>query len=64
MVGYQTLEEYHCLMMEAQIEMYLWDEEKKRTRKADKAKHKAIRLAKLEARKAFTDSLDLETDPA
>jgi hypothetical protein len=44
--------------------MYLWDEEKKRTRKADKAKHKAIRLAKFEARKAFTDSLDLETDPA
>jgi len=64
MVAYQTLEEYHCLMMEAQIEMYLWDEEKKRTRKADKAKHKAIRLAKLEARKAFTDALDLEADPA
>jgi hypothetical protein len=62
MVAYQTLEEYHCLMMEAQIEMYLWDEEKKRTRKADKVKHKAIRLAKLEARKAFTDALDLETD--
>lgn len=62
MVAYQTLEEYHCLMMEAQIEFYLWEEEKKRGRKADKAKHKALRLAKLEARKAFTDALDLEAD--
>jgi hypothetical protein len=53
MIGYQTLDEYHALMMEAQIEMYLWDEEKRRTRKSDKAKFKAIRLAKLEARKVF-----------
>lgn len=52
-IGYRTLDEYHALMMEAQIEMYLWDEEKKRARKADKAKHKALRLAKLEARKVF-----------
>ncbi len=53
MAAYQTLEEYHCLMMEAQIEFYMWEEEKRLGRKADKAKHKAIRLAKLEARKVF-----------
>lgn len=53
MVAYQTLEEYHCLMMEAQIEFYLWEDEKRRGRKADKVKHKAIRLAQLEARKVF-----------
>lgn len=62
MVAYQTLEEYHTLMMEAQIEFYMWEEESKRARKADKAKHKAIRLAKLEARKAFSDNLDVEVD--
>lgn len=62
MVAYQTLEEYHGLMMEAQIEFYMWEEEQKRNRKADKAKHKAIRLAKLEARKAFSDNLDVEVD--
>jgi hypothetical protein len=53
MAAYYTLQEYHALMMEAQIEMYLWDEEKRTRRKADKSKHKAIRLAKLEARRAF-----------
>ena len=51
--AYYTLQEYHALMMEAQIEMYLWDEEKRTRRKADKSKHKAIRLAKLEARRVF-----------
>ena len=62
MVAYQTLEEYHSLMMEAQIEFYMWEEEKRSGRKADKAKHKAIRLAKLDARKAFSDNLDIEVD--
>lgn len=60
MPAYKTMEEYHCLMMEAQIEFYLWEEEKRKGRVADKAKHKAIRLAKIEARKAFTDELDVE----
>lgn len=60
MPAYKTMEEYHYLMMEAQIEFYLWEDEKRRGRVADKAKHKAIRLAKLEARKAFTDALDIE----
>lgn len=60
MPAYQTMEEYHCLMMEAQIEFYLWEDEKRRGRAADKVKHNAIRLAKLEARKAFTDALDIE----
>lgn len=60
MPAYKTMEEYHCLMMEAQIEYYLWEEEKKVGRKADKVKHNAIRLAKLDARKAFTDALDIE----
>lgn len=60
MPAYKTMEEYHCLMMEAQIEFYLWEEDKRKGRKADKEKHNAIRLAKLEARKAFTDALDVE----
>jgi len=55
MVAYQTLEEYHALMMEAQIEFMEWEAEKRVNKKIDKAKHKAIRLAKLEARKAFRD---------
>jgi hypothetical protein len=62
MVAYQTLEEYHSLMMEAQIEFYMWEDEKRSGRKADKAKHKAIRLAKLEAKKAFVDNFDIEAD--
>ena len=62
MAAYQTLEEYHALMMEAQIEFMEWEAEKRVNKKIDKAKHKAIRLAKLEARKAFVDNFDIEVD--
>lgn len=48
---YRTLEEYHQLMMEAQLEFLAWESEKKHTRKVDKETARAFRLAKLDAKK-------------
>ena len=39
-------------MLEAKIEFDQWERDKRKGRKADKAKFKAQRLAKLDARKA------------
>ena len=44
--------EYACAMLEAKIEFDAWERDKRKGRKADKAKFKAQRLAKLDAEKA------------
>lgn len=61
-VAYNTLAEYHSLMLEAKIEFDEWERDSKKNRKATKLKHSALRKAKLEARKAFTDALDFEAE--
>lgn len=47
--------EYPSAMLEAKIEFDAWERDKRKNRKADKAKFKAARLAKLEAAKEFGD---------
>lgn len=56
---YYTMDEYHSLMMEAQIEMYLWDEER-RTASRKRKESTAVRAAKMEARRTLTESADYE----
>lgn len=48
-----TRSEYEQLMKEAIQEFKQWEKEKKKVRKATKAKYKAQRLDKLEAQKLF-----------
>ena len=48
-----TTAEYNQLMAEAVQEFKQWEKDKRKNRVADKAKHKAIRLAKLDARRLF-----------
>lgn len=50
--------EYESAMLEAKIEFDAWERDKRKNRKADKAKFKAQRLAKLEAAKEFGDEDD------
>lgn len=52
---YYTLDEYHSLMLEAKVEFDEWEREQRKKRRAKKVKHKALRVAKLEARKAFSE---------
>ena len=47
--------EYASVMLEAQVEFDEWERGKRKNRKADKAKFKAMRLAKIEAAKEFGD---------
>lgn len=47
MVKHDYEKSYDDLMMEAHFEFLMWETESKKTRKADKAKFKAQRLAKL-----------------
>lgn len=50
--------EYPSAMLEAKIEFDQWERDKRKNRRAEKAKFKAIRLAKLEAAKEFGDEDD------
>lgn len=52
---YYTQAEYNSLMLEAKVEFDEWERDKRKQKKATKVKHKALRLAKLEARKVFGD---------
>ena len=52
---YRTLEEYHSLMLEAKVEYDEWERTQRQKKKEKTLKHKALRLAKLEARAAYSD---------
>jgi hypothetical protein len=51
MVSYNTVEEYHQLMMEAHLEYLSWLDESRRQRKSDKVKFAKVRRATLSARR-------------